>query len=173
MKRAPRAIARPVVAGAALAGLASVAPVAAPPPASGEAETERAAAEPVAVAAGKRAKVKLLGSPYGRILFDGKGRALYAFTADRRRKSNCFGDCARAWPPYRLRRRPIAGRGVRQDWLGRIRRRRGGPRRQVTYRGRPLYYYVGDSRPRQVLCQNVFEFGGLWLVVNRRGRPVR
>ena len=38
-------------------------------------------------------------------------------------------------------------------------RRRDG-RRQVTYAGRSLYYYVGDLSPGQILCQNVDEFGG-------------
>jgi hypothetical protein len=44
---------------------------------------------------------------------------------------------------------------------------------QVTYAGRPLYYYVGDKRAGQVLCQNVPEFGGTWLVLRASGRLVR
>jgi hypothetical protein len=52
------------------------------------------------------------------------------------------------------------------------RRRRGG-RLQVTYAGRPLHSYVGDTQPKVVRCQNVFEFGGLWLVVRKTGAPVR
>ena len=55
--------------------------------------------------------------------------------------------------------------------LGTIRRADG--RIQVTYAGRPLYYYVGDRRPGQILCQDVEEFGGLWLVVRPSGAPVR
>ena len=39
----------------------------------------------------------------------------------------------------------------------------------MTYRGRPLYYYVGDRKPGQILCQNVREFGGLWLIVRPSG----
>ena len=42
---------------------------------------------------------------------------------------------------------------------------------QVTYAGHPLYYYVDDP-PGQVLCQNVEEFGGLWLVVEPSGEAV-
>src|SRR5207247_1436363 len=38
-------------------------------------------------------------SSYGPILFDGKGRVLYAFTRDPRGgKSRCYGACAAAWP---------------------------------------------------------------------------
>jgi hypothetical protein len=42
----------------------------------------------------------------------------------------------------------------------------------LTYAGHPLYYYVVDS-PGHVLCQNVNEFGGRWLVVRGTGGPVR
>jgi len=109
---------------------------------------------------------------YGRILFDGRGRALYAFTRDRRRgRSQCYGACAKAWPVYLAKGRLLAGKGVRQSLIGTTRRRDG--RRQVAYNGRPLYYYVGDKSPGQVLCQNVDEFGGTWLVVRPNGQLVR
>jgi predicted lipoprotein with Yx(FWY)xxD motif len=55
--------------------------------------------------------------------------------------------------------------------LGTTRRRGGGF--QATYGGKPLYYYAGDRRPLQVLCQGVVEFGGRWLVVRPDGRTVR
>jgi predicted lipoprotein with Yx(FWY)xxD motif len=51
-------------------------------------------------------------------------------------------------------------------------RRRNGTR-QVTYDGHPLYYYTGDVTPGAILCQNVDEFGGTWLVVSPSGKPVR
>jgi predicted lipoprotein with Yx(FWY)xxD motif len=109
---------------------------------------------------------------FGRILFDSRGRALYAFTRDRRGgRSRCYGACAKAWPVYFAKGRLLAGKGVRQPLLGTIRRRDG--RRQVTYNGRPLYNYVGDKKPGQVLCQNVDEFGGTWLVVRPTGQLVR
>lgn len=110
-------------------------------------------------------------SRFGPIVFDGQRRALYAFTRDRRGgPSSCYGACARAWPPYIARRAPRAGRGTKQSLLGTVRRRDGS--RQVTYRGRPLYYYVGDRRG-EVRCQNVDEFGGVWLVVRGNGRLVQ
>jgi predicted lipoprotein with Yx(FWY)xxD motif len=109
---------------------------------------------------------------YGPILFDGRGLALYAFTRDRRGgPSTCYGACAAAWPVYHARGRLQAGSGVRRGLIGTVRRRDGRP--QVTYSGRPLYYYVGDRSPGQVTCQNVSEFGGLWLVVRPSGRLVR
>src|SRR5215210_9354139 len=50
--------------------------------------------------------VSVRSSQYGRILFDGRGFVLYAFTADARGRSNCSGACAKAWPPYIVKKRP-------------------------------------------------------------------
>jgi predicted lipoprotein with Yx(FWY)xxD motif len=108
---------------------------------------------------------------YGRILVDRGGYALYAFTKDGRGPSRCYGACAQAWPPLIVPRRPHAIRGARSSLIGVTRRADG--RLQATYRGRPLYYYVADRRPGQVLCQNVVEFGGRWLVLRANGRFVR
>lgn len=110
-------------------------------------------------------------SAYGVVLFDGHGKALYAFTRDRGSRSTCAGACAAAWPPYTAGADPRAGAGADASLLRTTRRADG--TRQVTYAGRPLYYYVGDRRPGQILCQNVSEFGGLWLVVRPSGRLVR
>jgi predicted lipoprotein with Yx(FWY)xxD motif len=115
--------------------------------------------------------ITVRSSAYGKILFDGNGRALYAFTRDRRGgKSTCYGACATAWPPYVVRGRLAAGVGTKRSLLGTVKRRNGS--RQVTYGGRPLYYYVHDGRG-EVRCQNVNEFGGLWLVVRASGKLVR
>jgi predicted lipoprotein with Yx(FWY)xxD motif len=115
-------------------------------------------------------KVKLRRSPYGTILFSGGDRAVYIFTHDGMDKTRCYGACAKAWPPFFAKGKPRAGKGVDRSLLGTIRRRDG--RRQVTYRGQPLYFYVGDP-PREVRCQNVVEFGGTWLVVDAAGQPLR
>jgi predicted lipoprotein with Yx(FWY)xxD motif len=111
-------------------------------------------------------------SRYGTVLFDGKGRVLYGFTHDKRGKpSTCYGACARAWPVYYKPRAIRAGKGVDPHLLGTIKRKDG--RRQVTYGGWPLYYYVGDTSPGAISCQNVSEYGGLWLVISPTGRLVR
>ena len=115
--------------------------------------------------------VTVRSSSYGRILFDGRGFALYTFTRDPRGRSICRGACATAWPPYLVTGKPRAAAGVTPTRVGTTRRADG--RLQVTYAGRPLYYYIGDRQPGQVLCQNVREFGGLWLVIRPNGRLVR
>jgi predicted lipoprotein with Yx(FWY)xxD motif len=124
-----------------------------------------------APAGAPRSTVAVGTSPYGAVLFDGRGFALYAFTHDPRGRTTCSGACARAWPPYLARGALRAGRGARASLLATIRRTDGS--RQVTYGGRPLYYYAGDRKAGQILCQNVSEFGGLWLVLRGGGALVR
>jgi predicted lipoprotein with Yx(FWY)xxD motif len=136
------------------------------------ASADARARQQAAVDAQASATLTVRSARFGRILFDGRGRALYAFTRDRRGgRSQCYGACAKAWPVYFAKGRLLAGKGVKQALIGSTRRRDG--RRQVTYNRRPLYYYVGDKSSGQVLCQNVDEFGGTWLVVRPNGQLVR
>jgi predicted lipoprotein with Yx(FWY)xxD motif len=110
-------------------------------------------------------------SSFGKVLFDGRGFVLYGFTRDHGR-SACYGACAKAWPPYVAPKGTLSvGAGVKRALLGTIKRKNG--RRQVTYAGRPLYYYVGDKRAGQILCQDVVEYGGRWLIVRPSGKLVR
>ena len=141
---------------------------AAPAPAAPRAAAEVKARPKPKPRTGKR--VTLHRSDYGKILADGRGRALYLFTRDEA-KSRCYGDCAEAWPPFLTKGAPRAGSRVKQKLLGTVRRSDG--KKQVTYAGHPLYYYVGDHEPGQVLCQAVLEYGGYWYVVKRGGDPVK
>ena len=134
----------------------------------------RTAALLAALAAGfggaARSTVAVHPSAYGPILFDGKGFVLYAFTKDPRGRSMCSGACAAAWPPFIVSHGVTAGGGSQRALLGVLRRSDG--RLQATYAGRPLYYYVGDRKPGQILCQDVPEFGGIWRVVRATGALV-
>ena len=164
--------ARLLLAAASLVALVAAATVALG--AGDDTVADRAAPHATATAAAARAPAKgavvtVRSSRYGRVLFDGRGRALYLFTHDRPRTSRCFGDCARAWPPFYTRGTPRARGDARPSLVGSIRR---GKRRQVTYAGQPLYYYVGDREPGQILCQAVTEFGGVWYVVAPDGDAV-
>jgi predicted lipoprotein with Yx(FWY)xxD motif len=115
--------------------------------------------------------VKISHSRYGDILVDGKGRTLYLFTKERTRKPRCYGNCAQAWPPFFAKGTPQAGKGADARRLGTTKRRNG--RRQMTYGGHPLYYYVADRKAGQITCQDVTEFGGTWLLVSKPGDAVR
>jgi predicted lipoprotein with Yx(FWY)xxD motif len=117
-----------------------------------------------AMAAG--AKLTLRDSDYGRMLWGPGRQAVYIFERDEPDKSRCYRECARAWPPVLTEGKPIAGDGVRQGLLGRTTRRNGD--KQVTYNGKPLYYYA-DEGPDEVLCHDVFVNGGYWWVVGRNG----
>jgi predicted lipoprotein with Yx(FWY)xxD motif len=119
--------------------------------------------------AAKGRLIKTVGSEYGQVVADVKGEAFYVFGKEQSSKSKCYGACARAWPPVLTSGKPRAGKGVTAKLLGTTKRSNG--KLQVTYDGQPLYYYVDDT-PGNILCQNVSEFGGLWLVVSPGGAPV-
>ena len=110
-------------------------------------------------------------SSFGRVLFDARGFVLYGFTRDKNGRSACYGACAKAWPVYYAKATLRAGIGIKRSLIGTTKRRDG--RRQITYAGRPLYYYVGDTKAGQIRCQNVVEFGGPWLIVRPSGKLVR
>jgi predicted lipoprotein with Yx(FWY)xxD motif len=164
---------------AAIALVASALLLAGASPGDGAAAPERPDAGERAQAAAKkkRTKLRLIDTRFGRILADGKGFALYLFTRDQdeappsgKEKSRCYGNCAEAWPVLPRRGKLRAGKGVSSELLGTTRRRNGD--RQVTYDGHPLYYYVGDTKPEKVFCQDVREFGGVWYVVTADGEAV-
>jgi predicted lipoprotein with Yx(FWY)xxD motif len=115
----------------------------------------------------KGTRITLRDSEFGTMLFNAKRQAIYVFQRDRRNRTVCHGECADAWPPVLTKGEPVAGRGVDEDLLGTLRRRDGTV--QVTYAGRPLYYYANEG-PGQVLCHNVNLNGGLWWVVGPDGR---
>jgi predicted lipoprotein with Yx(FWY)xxD motif len=117
------------------------------------------------------ATVTAHASRYGKILFDGHGRVLYLFARDRGGRSSCSGACSKAWPPFLTKGAPQALAGVNAKLLGTTTRRDG--TLQVTYAKHPLYYFSGDTKPGEIKCQNVSNFGGLWLVVAPSGKAVR
>ncbi|MDQ2631829.1 MAG: hypothetical protein M3Y75_12780 [Actinomycetota bacterium] len=116
--------------------------------------------------AAKGTKVKVVDSDFGRVIADGKGEAFYLFDKEDSKKPQCYGACAQVWPPVLTKGKPVAAGGAKQSLLGTTKRKNG--KLQVTYAGHPLYYYVDDS-PGTILCHDVAEFGGLWLVVEPDG----
>ena len=118
---------------------------------------------------GSGSEVVVGDSEYGDVLTDTEGRTLYLFDRETTDRSECFGACAEAWPPFYTEGEPQASKGVDQELLGTTDHE---GRDLVTYNGHPLYYYVNEG-PNEVLCQNVEEFGGLWLVVEPGGEPIQ
>ena len=97
---------------------------------------------------------------YGTILVS--GRALYTLQAS---SSACAASCIAVWPELTLPKgvtRATAGNGVSAAKLGVI--HRAGGVLQVTYGGKPLYKFVGDTTATQV-NGNLTDTWGKWSVV--------
>jgi predicted lipoprotein with Yx(FWY)xxD motif len=134
-------------------------------PASGDAAMEKKKDD--AAMEKRGTTIALADSDFGPMLFDSKGQAIYVFERDRRDETVCYGECAEAWPPVFTKGAPQAAKGVRASLLGTIERRDG--RKQVTYAGKPLYFYAHED-PGVVLCHNVNLNGGYWWAVGADGK---
>jgi predicted lipoprotein with Yx(FWY)xxD motif len=119
-----------------------------------------------AMASARGTTITVRNSEFGRMLFDRNKQAIYIFENDRRNRTVCYGECAEAWPPVYTKGKPRAGKGVRQSLLGTVKRRDG--RLQVTYAGKPLYFYDHEG-PGEVRCHNVDLNGGFWWVLGPDG----
>jgi predicted lipoprotein with Yx(FWY)xxD motif len=140
----------------AAAGATTASPA---PPTSASAPPSLAASSPAA--SGTALVLKTQSGSLGIWLTDSSGRALYVFTMDKGSTSECYGACATAWPPL-LATGPvtIAGKFTVPADLGTTTRTDG--TKQVTYGGRPLYYFAGDTAAGQTKGQGV---GGVWFLV--------
>jgi predicted lipoprotein with Yx(FWY)xxD motif len=86
------------------------------------------------------------------------GKTLYFFSKDTTPGvSTCTGDCLTAWPPFLNGGRDVfvAGDGV-TGVIGQATQADGS--KQVTYDGRPLYYWQGDAAAGDVTGQGVGGF---------------
>jgi predicted lipoprotein with Yx(FWY)xxD motif len=91
-----------------------------------------------------------------RILVTSGGRTLYSLSAETRGRFICTGTCTADWPPLILKggAHPAGVRG-----LGTIGRPDG--RRQVTYKGKPLYRFDMDAKKGDVNGEG-FKDVGTW-----------
>jgi predicted lipoprotein with Yx(FWY)xxD motif len=110
-------------------------------------------AKAVVVATVKSAK-------FGKVLASGK--TLYTLKAS---STPCTSACLKVWPELVLPKgvkKATAGSGVKASKLGSV--ARAGGVRQVTYGGKPLYWFVGDTANGQV-NGNVTDEWGTWSAV--------
>jgi predicted lipoprotein with Yx(FWY)xxD motif len=110
--------------------------------------------------------VAVASSGLGDILVDAEGRTLYAFTKDKGDQSACSGQCAANWPA--LTGTATAGTGVQASLLSTAMQANGDS--QVTYSGRPLYYFAGDAKPGDTNGQGV---GNVWFALTGDGELVQ
>jgi predicted lipoprotein with Yx(FWY)xxD motif len=122
--------------------------------------------------ASKATEVVLHHTSLGTILTTSSGFTLYEFTRDRVGENSCVKQhgCAQAWPALETSGKPTAGAGIKASSLSSI--HISGGARQVTYDGRALYTYVGDSRGSTSYV-GVSAFGGTWYAVNAAGHWVK
>jgi predicted lipoprotein with Yx(FWY)xxD motif len=144
-----------VVAGAACGGDDAPSETAAP---AGPTTTAAQEASGVTVA--------VANSSLGDVLVDADGRTHYAFTKDQGDQSACSGECAANWPA--LTGTATAGTGAEAGLLSSAMQTSGSS--QVTYGGKPLYYFAGDAKPGDVKGQGV---GDVWFAVAADGELVK
>jgi predicted lipoprotein with Yx(FWY)xxD motif len=134
----------------------------------GEGSGTAATAAPTTTAAQEAsgATVAVANSKLGDILVDADGRTLYAFTKDQGDQSACSGQCATNWPA--LTGTATAGTGAQATLLSTAMQTDGNS--QVTYDGRPLYHFAGDTKPGDINGQGV---GNVWFVLSASGDLVK
>lgn len=95
----------------------------------------------------------------GSFLADSKGMTLYTFDADSLNKSNCSAGCQAIWSAFRS---PSADTSNLPTNFGVI--TVSSNTFQYTYKGMPLYHYIKDSKPGDVLGDGV---DGTWHIVKQ------
>lgn len=98
-------------------------------------------------------KIETLKTDIGEVVAASEtGMTLYTFRKDAENSSNCYNDCAAAWPPF------VAAEGAKASGdLGLTTRKDG--TQQWTLSGQPLYFWAGDAKRGDVSGDGV---GGVW-----------
>jgi predicted lipoprotein with Yx(FWY)xxD motif len=91
----------------------------------------------------------------GQVMTTPQGSTVYTFDEDQIGKSNCYGDCARHWPPV------LASNGAQPYGRMSLAARQDG-QEQWAYDGKPLYTYAEDAMHGDVKGENA---GNTWHVV--------
>jgi predicted lipoprotein with Yx(FWY)xxD motif len=97
------------------------------------------------------------GRPY---LAGPMGMTLYSIVSDRPGVGECRRGCAENWPPLVIGHVPAAAAGL-SDELGVATRKAPDRRLQVTYEGRPLYYWSRDRSVGDITGDGI---GDIWSV---------
>ncbi len=117
------------------------------------------ATKPVA----KRADNATLGKT---ILTSTRGRTLYSLSAETKGRFICTGACASTWRPLVV---PAGVKPTGPVKLGTIERPDG--RTQVTFKGRPLYSFSGDSKAGDVNGEGIKDVGTWHAAVTAKAAP--
>lgn len=96
----------------------------------------------------------------GTFFTDKNGRTLYFFTKDAENPNSCQEKCLSNWPIFYAEHLQIPG-SLNPDDFSVLTRSDGAM--QTTYKGFPLYYFVGDTGQGDIKGQNVNK---VWFVIN-------
>lgn len=97
--------------------------------------------EPLTPAPAVPAQFKVVTMALGRMLVTSKNQSVYAYDKDKFNKANCNDGCLSEWSPLIAPEFAV----VQGEWA--VVERRGGVK-QWTYRGKPLYTHIADSKER-------------------------
>jgi len=112
-----------------------------------------------------RTTAALVKTTPARMLVDARGMTLYVFAPDKKNVSVCYNTCAAYWPPVMVPTGttvPNKMSGI-TGTFGATRRKNG--KRQLTFDGAPLYTFVRDKKPGDMVGQGLDVAGGYWWVV--------
>jgi predicted lipoprotein with Yx(FWY)xxD motif len=143
---------------AATTAPATAAPVTAAPASVAPASVAPASAAPAASSGGAAAVVVgMATTSLGPVLTGPNGLTLYIHAGDSATASTCTGGCATAWPPLAVAAGASAtgGTGVTGTFATLT---RADGTTQVTYNGMPLYGWKNDTKPGDVTGQGVASF---------------
>lgn len=121
-----------------------------------------AAAQPTKVVA-KQAGNTTLGKT---VLTNTRGRTLYSLSAETKGRFICTSACASTWRPLVI---PVGIKPTGPVKLSTIERPDG--RTQVTFKGRPLYSFSGDSKAGDVNGEGIKDVGTWHAAVTGKAAP--
>jgi predicted lipoprotein with Yx(FWY)xxD motif len=100
----------------------------------------------------------------GAFLVGPSGLTLYTLSSDTATGSVCTGGCLANWPALVVAPGgSVSGPAAATGTFATIKRADTGAT-QVTYNGRPLYYFAHDTAAGQTNGQGITAFGGVWEV---------
>ena len=93
----------------------------------------------------------------GEYLTDSAGFTLYTFSSDAPKSgaSACYSSCATNWPPFYTANLSVPS-GLNASDFNTITRTGGA--KQLTYKGYPLYLFIGDNKAGDITGQGVSGF---------------
>ena len=98
------------------------------------------------------AEWSVVDTSVGKVFAGEQGLSLYTWRNDSPNQSNCYDDCAHAWPPFFAK----SGAQATGEWTL-VKRKNG--KMQWALKGAPLYYWVGDAAKGDTTGDGV---GGTW-----------